>query len=275
MTVDMGNLLKSEVDLKARTDKRKRIKTCEEKDVPEVNYKLWPANPETAQESFSDHATLALTSEDWLEAPWTNWIGEDGKEHEKNLIGLQWKKAHGRRQRGRKLRMRISAESVPFHRLHHHRQASGIRALLDCSIWAASPKSIADKHYVPRAEELFDEIIDWLGKEIGLANPESDCHLIFARPSSGQSPRSPCGSSARSQPGDRASNHRRSSRSSRRGLSIRRPAASILGGSRAKDVADHGGYGFVVEGIPLDPSLRKRKSHQSRGSLSRSASWLS
>jgi len=142
---------------------RKRTKTSEEKDVPEVNYKLWPQTLKLLKKHFSTHETLTLTSKTGSKL-WTNWIGEDGKEHEKNLIGLQWKKAQY--VKGKKIKDAIPLKafrSIGSTIIGDHREYGRYYS----HYLGHSPKSIADKHYVPPSEELFDEIMAYVGKQLG------------------------------------------------------------------------------------------------------------
>ena len=145
LNVDMGNLLKIEVDLKAGRIKRKRVKTSEEKDVPEVDYKLWPATLKLLKQGYSDHATLALTSKTGTKLH-EHWIGDDGKEHEKDLIGQQWKKGTVD-QKGKKFPDVIPLKafrSIGSTIIGGHREYGRYTG----HYLGHSPKSIADKHYV-------------------------------------------------------------------------------------------------------------------------------
>lgn len=156
LSVDIGNLLKEEVDLKRGRITRKRTKTSDDQNVPEVDYKLWPSTLKLLRQLISDHDTLALTSKTGTKL-WEHWIGEDGKEHEKNLISLQWKKAKSKLplKAFRSIGATIIGDHKEYGRYYSH-------------YLGHSPKSIGDKHYVSPSDDLFDEIMAYVGRELGL-----------------------------------------------------------------------------------------------------------
>jgi integrase len=149
---DIGRLKKDQVNLDGARLVRKRGKTLDNPNVPEVDYPLWPETIALLRECWSEHDTLALTSEDGT-ALWES-RQEDDKTPQKDLVYQQWKRAK---------------QSIP-----HHAFRSISTTLLEDSEFATttlhflghSPRSIKDKHYAAPPQKVFNKAILWLRDEV-------------------------------------------------------------------------------------------------------------
>jgi len=157
--VDMASIKWTELDQKEWRIKRKRTKTESHKDVPEVNYKLWPATIKLLKKYLSQHDTFVLTS--MTNTPlWEAWIDENGLPKKKDLIVVQWRRREHKI--GLKEFRSIGATVIGDEKEKGYGRYVG-------HYLGHSPKTLADKHYVPPSDELFDEIMAYVGKELGLA----------------------------------------------------------------------------------------------------------
>lgn len=156
--MDMASFTKDQLDTRSWRITRRRTKTEETEDVPEVTYQLWPSTANLLKKHTSDDDTLVLTSK--VNTPLlTVWIDENtGKKKKKDLITTQWKrkKLPFTLKAFRSIGATIIGDHKEYGRYYHH-------------FLAHSPKSIGDKHYVPPSDELFDEIMAYVGKQLGLA----------------------------------------------------------------------------------------------------------
>jgi integrase len=153
LTIDIGSLRKDEMDMESGRIRRKRTKTEGEKNVPEVDYQLWPITFKLLKKCLSADPVLALTTKNGKPLV-TYWIDADGKEKEKNMVRQQWKRAQTEipHKAFRSIGATVLGAETPYrfavpHYLGH------------------SPKSIADKSYVAPSRSQFDEIVTWLGKQ--------------------------------------------------------------------------------------------------------------
>ena len=155
LSVDVGSLRKDEIDMKVGRIKRKRTKTENEKDVPEVDYLLWPITFKLLKKCLSADPHLALTTKNGKPLV-TFWIDEKGKKKEKNMVRQQWKRAQ---------------TEIP-HKAFRTIGATVIGSKADGGKVAYylghSPKSIQDKHYKAPDRDQFDEIVTWLGQHFKL-----------------------------------------------------------------------------------------------------------
>lgn len=156
--VDMASIKWTELDQKEWRIKRKRTKTESHKDVPEVNYKLWPATVKLLKKYLSKHDKYVLTSKTNT-LLWEAWIDEAGNPKKKDLIVVQW------RRRDHKIGLKefrsIGATIIGDENKKGYGRYVG-------HYLGHSPKTLADKHYVPPSDDLFDEIMAYVGKELGL-----------------------------------------------------------------------------------------------------------
>lgn len=155
LSVDVGNLRHDEIDMTEGRIKRKRTKTENQKDVPEVDYKLWPMTFKLLKQCLSDDPVFALTTKNGKQLV-TYWIDDEGKEREKNMVRQQWKR---------------SGLKLP-HKAFRTIGATVIGSKADGATVGQylghSPKSIQDKHYKAPNKEQFDSITTWLGQEFGM-----------------------------------------------------------------------------------------------------------
>lgn len=149
-SADMGQLRKDQVDLDRARLVRKRVKTADHDNVPEVDYPLWPETVALLREHRSTDAVLFLTSED--DTPlWESRLEDDGETPTKDLIYQQFKRAKA----GITVKAfrSISATMIESHELYGRYKSHFL---------GHSPKSLADKNYAAPSGELFDRIMSWL-----------------------------------------------------------------------------------------------------------------
>lgn len=154
--VDMATIAWSELDMKEWRITRKRTKTGDHENVPEVSYKLWPCTVKLLKKYLSKHDTYVLTSMTNT-LLWEAWIDDQGNPKKKDLISVQW------RRKEHKIALKdfrsIGSTVIGDHK-DYGRYAS--------HYLGQSPMTIADRHYVAPSPALFDEILLYVGKELGL-----------------------------------------------------------------------------------------------------------
>jgi integrase len=133
--------------------RRKRTKTEDQKDVPEVDYLLWPETVELLAK-YPPKGEYVLTSKKGTPL----WSRKDnGKTARTDLIGQQWRKA--------RVPIPLKAlRSVGATILESHPQYGRYKV----HYLGQSPRTIADRNYAAPSKELFDKIILWLrGQTLG------------------------------------------------------------------------------------------------------------
>lgn len=160
--VDMASLTWDQLDQKDWRITRQRTKTEDaSEDVPTVSYKLWPATVKLFKACLSKDKTYVLTSSVGT-VLWKSWVDATGKRKKNDLITQQWKrtKRAGKPwfnlKNFRSIGATVIGDSKEFGRYYHH-------------FLGHSPTSMGDKHYVPPSQVLFDEIMVYVGKVLGLA----------------------------------------------------------------------------------------------------------
>jgi integrase len=155
---DISDLLDAEVDWAAGRVIRKRSKTADRENVPVVNYKLWPATFELLQKYRSGQERVLLT--------------ESGEPYVRTRLNDQGKlvKADGFASNFVHLKKRLKLDR-PLKELRKL-GASLLGSHKDYGRLASyflghSPRTVADRHYVTPPQELFDEAVTWLGKQLG------------------------------------------------------------------------------------------------------------
>jgi integrase len=158
---DVADLLLKEVDWNAGYVKRKRSKTKDWKNVPEVRYVLWPETLRLLKQERSRKATgLVLLNEN--EKPlWYEEVQPDGKLKKNDNI----RNAFARLAKKTKIKKPLKSLKKT--------SASLIRgnskyASLESLFLGHAPQSMSEKHYAATPQELLDEAIVWLGGEYGL-----------------------------------------------------------------------------------------------------------
>jgi integrase len=155
---DVSDLADEEVDWTAGRITRKRSKTKDEPNVPTLSFRLWPTTWELLQKYRSGTERVLLTES---KLPYVReWIGEDGK----------FSKADGFASNYAHLKRRLK-----FNRPLKQLRKLGASLLAKHEVYGRfvsyflghSPRSVADKHYVVPPQDLFDQAVLWLGKQLG------------------------------------------------------------------------------------------------------------
>ena len=159
LQTDISNLRQDEVDWREGRIERKRSKTEQHEDVPVVNYKLWPLTFELLKKYRSQDPEIVL-----LTVRGNRWVSkrltEEGKliKADNLLACYAWlKKKTGIRKPLKQLR-KTSATLIESQKEYGRYKSHFL---------GHSPRTLADRHYAAPSQELFDEIIDWLGKQYG------------------------------------------------------------------------------------------------------------
>lgn len=155
---DASDLLDIEVDWTAGRIIRKRSKTKYNENVPTVNYKLWPLTWELLQNHRSGMERVLLT--------------ESGKPYVRSEMvagklvkadGFTSSYAHLKRRleftKPMKLLRKTSATLLESHPVY----GRFVQHFL-----GHSPRGVTSKHYAAPSQLLFDEAIQWLGRELGV-----------------------------------------------------------------------------------------------------------
>jgi integrase len=154
---DIAELRPDQVDWKAGRIKRKRSKTENHADVPEVDYKLWPVTLALLLLYGHRDGALALTTQSGL--AWVRDVMDaSGKRSKTDAIKSNY--AHLRKKgfsRPMKLLRKTSATLIEGHNPSYSSHFLG-----------HSPRSIKDRSYTATNGQDFDEIVEWLGRQYGL-----------------------------------------------------------------------------------------------------------
>ena len=149
---DIGQLRQNQVQKGYLT--RKRVKTSHNENVPVVKYRLW-LETQRLLDKFRSQGELFFLSKEGTPL-WDNRI-EDGEAKCKDLIALAWKR-HGKCPIRLKEFRSISATMLESHK-EYGRYVS--------YFLGHSPKTLKDMHYAAPSQDIFDEAMDWLGKQYG------------------------------------------------------------------------------------------------------------
>ena len=160
---DIAELKDGEVDWEAGRIVRKRSKTDEHDDVPIVNYKLWPDTFRLLKEHRSGKETVLLTRFGTVWA-WEELV--DGKYKSNDSIATNYNHLKARLKKADeesvpkplKLLRKTSATRIESHE-HYGRYVS--------HFLGHSPRTIKDRNYAAPSDQLFEEIIIWLGRDYG------------------------------------------------------------------------------------------------------------
>lgn len=154
--IDIGELTHSQIDWKNGYLTRKRVKTAGHQNVPTVKFKLWSETLELLKLYRSSHPELVLVSRNGTELVIRN---KDGKQSRKDNIFQIWKRKVGTEITPKTLR------SLGSSTLESHENYGRMSRYYLCH----SPRGVADRHYIVPPQNLFDQAIDWLGSEFGIA----------------------------------------------------------------------------------------------------------
>lgn len=157
---DISDLRQSEVDWKVGIVTRKRSKTGDFENVPEVSYRLWRPTFELLNKERSLDPERALLTREGNPLK-IEQINSKQKLSKSDAIRLALRRLSEKSEVPFTMKMlKKSAASL----LRNHREYRGLESLfLD-----HAPTSMADKHYTGIPQELLDEAIAWLGQELNL-----------------------------------------------------------------------------------------------------------
>jgi integrase len=155
---DISDLKKSEINWELGTITRKRSKTKDRPDTPEVTWKLWPEAFELLTQQRSSDRVLALTARSGN--PWvTKELREDGKLKKTDRIQSNYRRlcALTGIKRPLKSLRKTSANLLASHK-DYARFAGYFLGHAD--------QSIKDRHYVDVPQDLFNEALEWLRLQV-------------------------------------------------------------------------------------------------------------
>jgi integrase len=159
--VDISELHPREVDWDRGRIRRKRSKTSDHKNVPVVEYPLWPETWKQLRKFGHRDGDRVLLTESGRE-----WLRDELKPHGKRskVDAIKSNYAHLQRktkiERPLKLLRKTSATLLESHELYGRYKGHFL---------GHAPRSLAEKHYAAPSNELFDVIIGWLGDQYGPA----------------------------------------------------------------------------------------------------------
>jgi len=144
--------------------KRRRSKTVNKKNTPEVHYPLWPETARLLQEHLSADPVFALLTDKSKQRWVRKEILVDGKLKHADCIARLFqnlRKLVGLKGEGKSLKVFRKTSAT---RLKSHRE---YRSLVQFFL-GHSAVTVADKHYAKESQELLAEAVGWLGKQYGL-----------------------------------------------------------------------------------------------------------
>ena len=158
---DISDLRHEEVDWENGRITRKRSKTKDLVNVPEVTYKLWPLTFKLLKQFKSSDPEIVLLTDDGNR--WSNKRLVNGKLVKADNVAscYKWLKLKTKIRKPLKLIRKTSATLLESHE-HFGRYKT--------HFLGHSPRSIADKNYSAPSNDLFDRIIDWLGEQYKLGS---------------------------------------------------------------------------------------------------------
>jgi integrase len=157
---DIADLRQEQVDWTAGRIIRKRSKTEHHKDVPEVNYKLWPETFRLLKKFRSKSERVLLNH-------------NGGPLYSETIVGRMTKKNDNVKSAYSRLVKSLKIKDPKSLKLFRKTGASTLKTheiygQFDTLYLGHSPRSIADKHYSAYSQELFDRAVEWLGSYFGL-----------------------------------------------------------------------------------------------------------
>ena len=167
-TIDVGTLLKSEVQLKEGRIVRQRTKTRRHEHPPVVNYKLWSRTARLLRSHLSSDPALALTNRAGGPLCVSKLVVKNGVTHETVFSSLL-----RRYVKMKKVKPKMPDKQLKFLRKTGSSKLRSDRRFLslDSLYLGHSWVTIADKHYNVFDGQPYpplDEAIEWLGKEFGV-----------------------------------------------------------------------------------------------------------
>jgi integrase len=166
--IDVGTLLKSEIQLDEGRIVRQRTKTRRHEHPPVVNYKLWPRTAQLLRSRLSDDPVLALTNRGGRPLCVSKLVVENGTTRE-----VVWSSLLRRYGQMKKANPKLPAKQMKYLRKTGSSKLRSDRRFLslDSLYLGHSWVTVADKHYNVfdgQTYQPLDEAIEWLGKEFRL-----------------------------------------------------------------------------------------------------------
>lgn len=174
--VDVGTLLKREVNLDKGRIIRQRTKTRRHEHPPVVNYKLWPMTIELLRDQWSEHPTLALANRRNNPLYVSKLVSEAGKTKEVKWTSIGRRFTYYKNKKPKtKKEKKLPQKKLMFLRKTGSTKIKSLRKFmgLDSLYLGHSWANMADKHYNAFDGHIYkplDEAIDWLGKEFDLVD---------------------------------------------------------------------------------------------------------
>ena len=155
---DIADLKTSEVDWKQGRIIRKRSKSADEANAPKVNWKLWPETFRLLKQERAK-GELALLNQDGGPLRSAS-IGDDGKLRKSdNIRSAMTRVCRLLKIKKTPKQLRKTASS----KLDKH-DTYGRYAL---HFLGHAPPTVGGKHYITPSQDLFDNAVEWLGKQFG------------------------------------------------------------------------------------------------------------
>lgn len=159
---DISDLRQDEVDWENGTVTRKRSKTAHHENVPTVTYKLWPETLRLLQQERAKAGDYVLVNEDGGRLK-VEELDEAGSLRKIDNVAS----AFSRLKRTTKIKKPIKLlRKTSATLLRSQYLYAGIESLF----LGHAPRSIADRHYAAVPQDLLDQAIEWLGKELGIVD---------------------------------------------------------------------------------------------------------
>lgn len=157
---DIAKLRHDQVDWKRGRISRKRSKTENHTNVPEVNYKLWNMTFTLLKKHRSKHPELVLVNKDGGPLQ-TKYVGEDDKGKKVCNITSAYKRARKKVEYAEPLsRLRKTSANL----LYNHKEFKPLHTLF----LGHSPQTVAERFYVEPEDDTLDDAIDWLAEQYKL-----------------------------------------------------------------------------------------------------------
>ncbi len=157
---DIGDLKKSEVDLKSGRIIRKRSKTDNFESVPTVNYLLWHETAKLLKEFFNQNdGDRALVNGNGTPL-WSEQLDAEGNYGKCDNIRTAFFRLTKKLGITKPLK---SLKKTSSSKLRDNERFNGIEDLF----LGHAPQKMSDKHYTTAPQKLFDAAITWLASEYG------------------------------------------------------------------------------------------------------------
>lgn len=165
--VDIAGLQQEQIEWTKGTLTRKRVKTEDHDDVPEVTYSLWPETLELLKKYRSDQPHVLLTERGTL---LLERFERNGKTCKKDNITLRWKRLMRQRRSEAKAVIRFGVfRKVSSTLLERH----PVYGRFSDYFLGHSPRSVKERHYAKPSNKLFARGLLWLGRKLKVIPEEA------------------------------------------------------------------------------------------------------